>query len=368
MKEGIQDGSTEIVPNPKARTRWDYYRALQVNEELEFVSGNSHEVAEKLVQYVFDTHPDVPDFASGISYRFGQVQKVIEQYPKGSEVLQDVILIDFLEAEGRIQDGYTYVVTSTLISSHPDIPRPIHHAGHLVQKIKLPESVQRRSLTWNRWAQNTIKSGDMKKLFSEHPYLLGIEPARCTKLPVGNLVVELGEGLARIRTPIHRNHDLEDTWELPVDGEWGSGLDLWFVMTHVMEKDMLNLAATIGENMIDGRKLTPEVYAKSYVPILQLIELNPQLPIQGVLTDGSWIYSSELMKHFPEQPIARLHDLAGNVIELGPALELGLPEQADFATKDQTRRQAFLKGQYGVNVAARFIRPAEMRSVINRFG
>ena len=368
MKENIQGGSTVIEPNPNARTRWDYYRALRVNEEIALASGDSHEVAKKLVQYLFDTHPHVPDFASGISYRFGQVQKVIEQYPNGNEVLQGEILNDFLEAEGRIQDGYTYVVTSTLFSSHPDIPKPIHHAGHLVQKIMLPESVQRRSLTWNRWAQNTINSGDMEKLFSEHPYSLGIESARCTKLPVGNLVVELGEGLARVRTPIHRNYDLEATWELPVDGEWGSGLDLWFVMTHVMEKDMLNLAASIGENMIDGRKLTPEVYAKSYVPILQLIELNPHLPIQGVLTDGSWIYSSDLMKYFPEQPIARLHDLAGNVIDLGPALELGLPEQVDFATKDPTRRQAFLKGQYGVNVAARFIRPAQMRSVIGRFG
>lgn len=368
MGETIQGRPIKIEPNPSARTRWDYYRAIRANEDIELVSSSPHGAAKKLVEYIFDTHPDVPDFASGISYRFGQAQKVIEQYPKGSEILQDVILNDFQEAEGRFQDGHTYAVSPTIISSHPDIPRLISHGGHSVQKIQIPESIQRRSLAWNRWAQNIIKSGDIEKLFSESPYLLGIEPARGTKLPVGNLVVEIGEGLARIRTPAYRNHDLEERWELPVDSEWGSGLDLWFVMTHIMEKDMLSLAETIDEDMIDGRKLTPEVYVKSYVPILQLIDLNPQLPIQGVLSDGSWIYSPVLMSLFPQQPVASLHSIAGSVTDLGPALELGLPEQVDFSTKDPIRRQAFLEGQYGANVAARFIRPTEMRDIVRKFG
>ncbi len=368
MGETIQGRPIKIEPNPNARTRWDYYRAIRANEDIELASRSPFGVAKKLAEYVFDTHPHVPDFASGISYRFGQAQKVIEQYPKGSEILRDVILNDFQETEGRFQDGYTYAVSPTIISSHPDIPRRISHGGHFVQKIQLPESVQRRSLAWNRWAQNIIENGDMKKLFSESPYFLGIEPARGTKLPAGNLVVEVGEGLGRVRTPIYRPHDLEKVWGLPVDNEWGSGLDLWFIMTHIMEKDMLNLAETLGEDMIDGRKLTPEVYVKSYVPILQLIDLNPQLPIQGVLSDASWIYSPELMSLFPQQAVASLHSIAGNVIDLGPALELGLPEQVGFSTKDSTRRKAFLEGQYEANVAARFIGPSEMRNIVRRFG
>jgi hypothetical protein len=98
------------------------------------------------------------------------------------------------------------------------------------------------------------------------------------------------------------------------------------------------------------------------------MDLNPRLPIQGVMSDGTWAYSSELARVFPDQHISRLHDIAGKVIELGSAAELHLPEQIEFATVEPRRRAAYLAGQYSVGVAARFIDRQGMVDVLEQFG
>lgn len=358
-----------IIPYPRARTRWDYFRTQQVNEEIRETSGDSHATAGKLTRYIFDTHPDVLDLAPAVSHRFHQSQAVMARFPQGEKILEGTILARFQEAEERLKQGYSFVVTSTIIGSDPKRPSPMSYDGSLVQKINLPEQIQRRALAWNVWVQEMIKKSDIDKLFSHHPEWLGVKPAEGILFQAGNLMFEVVEGLGRLYLP-DRTHNLTKRWKLggnmswPDDGE----PDQWFVMTHIVEKDLLELSRKVGENMIDGKKLTPEVYARSYIPILQLIALNPQLSIKGVLSDGSWIYSQELTRLFPSQHISDLHDIAGDVVDIGTAGELNLPEQIDFATHDPTRREAFLEGRYKVNVAARFIDPEGMRGVIQRFG
>lgn len=358
-----------IVPYPGARTQWDYFRTQQVNEEIRETSGDSHATASKLTQYIFDTHPDVLDLPPAVSHRFHQSQAVMARFPQGEKILEKTILARFQEAEERFKQGYSFVVTSTVIGFDPKRPSPLSCDGSLVQKINLPEQIQRRALVWNVWVQEMIKKGDTDKLFSHHPEWLGIKPAEGTLFQAGNLMFEVVEGLGRLYIP-DRTHNLTKRWNLggnmswPDDGE----PDQWFIMTHIVEKDLLELSTKVGDNMIDGKRLTPEVYAKSYIPILQLIKLNPQLSIKGVLSDGSWIYSKELTKLFPQQAIAGLHDIAGDVVDIGTASELNLPEQIDFATHDSTRKKAFLEGRYGVSVASRFIDPDGMKKVLESFG
>lgn len=358
-----------ILPYPGARTRWDYARTEQVNEEVRKASGDSQATANRLTRYIFDTHPDVLDITPALSHRFHQSHAVMKRFPQGEKILEETILARFQDAEERLRQGYSFVVTSTVLSSNPAIPRPLFYEGQAVQKVNLPQDIQRRALAWNVWVQEMIKKGDTDKLFSHHPEWLGIKPAEGTLFQAGNLMFEVVEGLGRLYVP-DRKHSLTKRWKLGGNMNWPDGgePDQWFAMTHIVEKDLLELSMEVGDDMIDGRKLTPEVYAKSYIPILELIKLNPQLSIKGVLSDGSWIYSEELSKLFPQQPIASLHDIAGDVVDIGTASELNLPEQIDFATHESTRKKAFLEGEYKVNVASRFIDPDGMRKVLERFG
>lgn len=361
-------GRFGMEPYPGAKTRWDYFQALHTSDKLETAGGDLPRIVSILTRYIFGKHSDVLDLAPSVCYRYRQAQRIAGTHHNGESALAESILGHFLAAEHTLQKGYTRMSTPTLISSDQARPRPEIVNEELTQKVALPASILRRSLAWNHWVQNKINAGEIDELFCSSPLWHGIRPAEGTILPVGNLNIELVEGLARARTRAHLARDVERQWGLPTTDEWGSGLDLWFAMTHIIEKDLLRLTASIDPNMVDGMRLTPEVYAKSYIPILELMDLNPQLAIQGVLSEGTWAYSSELARLFPDQHISKLHAIAGKVIELGSAEELGLPEQATFATYDPTRKKAYQEGLYKANVAARFIDRAGMEAIIRQFG
>ena len=224
-----------------------------------------------------------------------------------------------------------------------------------------------KGLTWNRWAQNQIVNGNIHGLFGGHPEWVGVKLGDGSWLQAGNLMMEIADGLGRVRTPTHQNKNVEAQWGLQSSEERGAGLDQWFVMSHIADKELLRLAQGLGHGMVDGMKLTPETYARSYTPIMELMNLNLRLDIKGMLSDGTWAYSSELGKLFPHQHISRLHDIVGTVIELGTAAELNMPAQRDFAIGDAERNVAYLKGRYQIGIAARFIDRQGMDAVVAKY-
>jgi hypothetical protein len=356
----------EVTPYPGGN-RWDYFQVQGVNGLLCEAADDAEAAASGLMRYVFETNPDNLDLPPALWHRFQEAQRAMQTYPDGEAVFQTHILDHFRAAEGRMLEGYVSVDTATLISSDRTAPHPVIENGRLVQHIALPESVQRRALVWNRWMQKQVKEGRAAEVFGSHPAWVGVKLAEGSWLQVGNLMVEVADSLGRIRTRAHQEHDLEERWGLHASNEWGAGMDQWFVMTHIMDKELLELAAQLDPDMIDGMRLTPEVYARSYGPILELMRLNPRLKIKGVLSDGTWIYSDELRRQFPDQAVSQLHDVAGDVVNIGTAAELGMPAQVTFATHDPTRREAYEQGAYGVTIAARFIGPEAMQDVLDRY-
>ena len=360
--------SLRLQPFPDAQNIGDYFTAQVASRELDVIDNNPAACAEVLTRYTFHRNPESLDLATALSHRYQQAQDFMSQHPGGKELLNQSLLDYFKLVEQNLRSGFVAMPTNTIASSDPTRPKPELTAGELYQRVFIPESIQRRSLAWNSWAQAKIQAGEVDELFTDSIHRHGAKLASGALLPAGNLLVEVAEGLARVRTPVHRNHRVEELWEIPTDNEWGSGLDYWFVMSHVAEKGILKLAESIGPDMIDGMKLTPEVYVRSYNPVVELIDLNPHLNILGILSDGSWIYSRELAEVFPSHHVSKLHDVAGKVIELGTAEELGLPIQAMFATYNPERRRAYEKGEYQATVAARFISRQAMVSILDQFG
>jgi len=217
-----------------------------------------------------------------------------------------------------------------------------------------------------------IITGNATELFTDDICRHGAKAAIGQLLPVGNLWVEVAQGgLARARTPVHRGVDFENQLGVKYsnpDDLMGVGMADWYIMSHIAERGILNLAASLGPNMIDGMRLTPAVYVRSYSPIVDIIDMNPHLGIQGILSEGSWIYSSELAKVFPDQHVSELNAVAGTVVELGPAEEIGLSIQAVFATLNPEREAAFGSGEYRASVAGRFIDRQGMVGILKKFG
>jgi hypothetical protein len=185
-------------------------------------------------------------------------------------------------------------------------------------------------------------------------------------LQVGNLVIEVGDGRERLNRRPNRELNLAQRWGNPEDDKWGRHGN-WFAMSHIAEKDLLHLSEQVKPGMIHGMRLTPETYVQSYKDILEIIRLNPAFHINGVLSDGTWAYSDELAQVFPDQHISKLHDVAGDVVNIGTATELGMPIQEYFATLNPERRAAFVAGKYKVTIAARFIDVAGMEVAIAAF-
>jgi hypothetical protein len=345
----------------------DYFAARQASEAIEALSDEPDACAERLTQYVFNRTAQYLDLANAMTHRYGQASEFMSRYPNGHDLLRDGILNRFRSVEKRLNSGYIAMPTDTVISADPRQPSPELIAGELIQRVYVPPVIQSRTLAWNRWAQDKTQNGEVDTLFNDPTYRHGTKIAVGSLLPAGNLWVEVGEGLTRLRRAPH-GREAEQEFDLPTTDEWGSGLEFWFVMSHIAEKDILALSESVQPAMVDGLKLTPEVYARSYQPIIDLVDLNPQLDIKGILSDGSWIYSSELAEKFPDQHVSNLHDIAGKVVELGDADAIGLPIQALFATFDARRRAAYETGDYKVGVAARFIDPQGMIEVLGSFG
>ncbi len=360
MREFPSDSLT-IQPYPDGRSVWDYMHAVEAERQLGG-AADGHEAATILTRHIFGRHPFILDLPPAVLHRYRQSRQYMDSFPNGQAQLTDSILGHFTDAELLLQQGYANMQTVSIGGMAVSTPKPGTANGEWVQRVALPESMQRRSLVWNRWTQGQIKDGKIDQLFSTHPQWHGIKTAEGSLLPAGNLNIELVEGLARTKYDLRTY--AEETWQLPIGDKWGSGLELWFAMTHIIEKDLLKFASTLGPDMIDGMHLTPDVYAKAYKPIIELIDRNPQLGIQGALSDGTWAYSRRLAELFPDQHISKLHAIAGNVIELGTAEELHVPEQVRFATGEPRRRAAYEAGQYLVDVAARFITRDEMAQVV----
>lgn len=358
--------SLALAPYPDAPNVGAYFDARRATVSLE-TSNDPYENADALCHYVFHRHPDSLNLASELTYRYTQAAEYMSARPNGSNILNERFLSYFQGVHDRLMSGYVAMSTPTIISADNNRPQSEWVEGESCQRVYLPDTVRDRSLTWNKWAQQLIKDGKTEELFTGEFYRHGAKVAAGALLPVGNLWIEVGEGLARVRTRLHRSLEVESQWNLPTDGEWGSGLDFWFVMSHIVEKGILELSESIRPGMVDGMKLTPEVYVQSYKHVVDLIRLNPHLDIKGILSDGSWIYSHELTDVFPNQHVSRLHDIAGKVVELGPATLVGLPAQVKFATLNPVRQAAYETGGYKVGVAARFIDLKTMTKVLETF-
>lgn len=312
--------------------------------------------SDYLTEFLFRAYPNIPDYAPSLSDRFKSALFVMETYPHGRRVLMENISEYFTQKQKTLEAGYMLTPSSNYFG-YEGLTKIFTN----YERVNVTDQIAQRAITWNKFVQDMISSGQEEKLFTEHPYTQAIRPADGTKLPVGNLVVEVIPWAQRLETSAHIGQNLQERWSL------NDPPNQWFVMTHVMEKDMLNLARSLETNTIDGMHLTPEVYAKSYKQILDLIRINTHLNIPGVLSDATWIYSSELKKLFPNQAISKLHDMAGDVVELGPAEEIGMPEQVIFATQNQERKQAYEEGKYKVSVVSRFIDKAGMEAVVRRY-
>lgn len=350
------------------RSRWDHAQADWANRAIANVEGDVDKTAALLTRFIFETHPDVLDLPPAVHHRWEQSVHAIGVYKDGDAVLTEHLIAHYEQAARKFQAGYATAQTVTIQSADQMRPGPVVEHGMLVQNVTLPDSVQRKALRWNQWAQQTLKDADQGPdvLFGNHPAWVGAKLGDGAWLPVGNLMIEVAEGLGRIRTLHHQPHNVEDRWNIgPASNEWGDGLDQWFIMTHIKDKALLQLASRLGQHMIDGLQLTPQTYARSYIPIREIMEQNQHLAIRGVLSDGTWAYSSELFQLFPDQPISGLHDVAGDVVDLGTAADLGMDAQITFATHDARRREAFYKGEFNVHIASRFIDYDGMGRVLN---
>lgn len=346
----------------------DYFDAKQASEAIEAEIDDPEASTKWLTQYIFHRSSEHLDLVAAMTHRYQQADTFMSHYPNGHELLAGSILNHLQSVATRLQVGYVAMSTNTIISSTELV------AGELSQRVYIPPVIQSRSLTWNHWAQDRIREGEVDSLFTDSTYRHGMKVASGALLPAGNLWVEVGEGLARLRwapgpRDIEQQLGISETseWD-PIGDFWHKGFGRWFVMSHIAEKDILRLSESIRPGMIDSMKLTPAAYVQSYKPIIDLMDLNPQLAIEGILSDGSWIYSNELAQRFPDQHVSGLHDIAGQVVELGGAEEIGLAIQAMFATYDPKRHAAYESGDYKAGVAARFINREGMVSALSKFG
>ncbi len=353
------------VPDSGAR---GYFAARDATEALETHPGDPEANARSLTRFILNHDPSALDVVPSMTNRYQQAAGFMDRYPSGQEKLAEVILDRFITIHQCLEEGFVPQTTNTIIFSDPKRPPNQMLDGNMTQRLNLPPIIQARSLVWNEWAQQKIEDGQMGKLFTDEIYRHGVKVANGDLLPAGNLWVEVGEGLARIRGYHHWASELEVALGLGGRDYDDDSLTSWYVMSHIAEKGILDLSASLGPNMIDGKSLTDETYVKSYPPIVGLIDLNPHLDIKGILSDGSWIYSEELARVFPDQHVSKLHDVAGKVVELGPAEEIGKPIQAMFATLHPGRKAAYEAGEYRAGVAARFIDRGGMLAVTEQFG
>lgn len=350
---------------PGAKTRFDLSQAVYFTKLVSRDREDPRTVFGHLARFIFDHHPYVLDLPPAVSHRYHEARRVAEMFPQGTEGLYQRITAHFQEAEELFRQNQARAVAAT----------PSKRLQGEFQIVNLPLQIAERGLVWNHHAQTMVYQDKTEELFGKEPGWTATKLADGAWLSAGNLMFEVVQGgIARAVSRYHEQHNLEDRWGFTLPGEMSDwrDLDQWVVMTHIVDKGLLGVARELGVqshiDMIEGMKLTPAIYVRSYVDILQLMGLNPELGIRGILSEGTWIYDPTLKELFPQQSVAHLSEVAGDVVTLGTAKEMGLPLQAQFATHDSTRKKAFDEGKYPVQVVARFIDEQGMVAAIQSHG
>ncbi len=351
----------QIDPNASERSA---QLAGHFNQQLQGNMGST-ETAAVVTEYLFTTDPGSFDAGIHMRHRLAEARKAMLGYEGGETVLQTQILGYLGGAAREFEEGYAYSRTVQSVDGEVEI-NPV--------EINLPESVAKRSLGWNRWFREGFEGGGfdwLEGILADPTNCLSLKLASGDILPVGNLMVEVVQGVPRIQKPMHEAHRLTE--------RWGLGADDQVVMTHIISKTLQGIASGIAEregvSMFDGSKLTRRVYAQSYATIVDLVQRNPGLNIAGALSDGTWAYSNELARLNPRPSIGDLHgdlnergepaeggrpNILGDVVDLGVAEELGLPRQLGFALQHPVLRAAYDEGRYRGQIASRFITPDGM--------
>ncbi len=180
-----------------------------VNTKLIEAGENAQAAAQILVQFIFDSFPSVPDYSPALSIRFRDSLQVIDTFKGGRDLLQENILGYFRQVEADLRNGFSFSSNTDYFGS-----KPLRKEGRTATKVNLTGSIVEGSLAWNRFAQSKIENREMEQLFTEHPFTHAVRPAEGTKIPVGNLVVEVTPGVGRLELPAHRRQNLRARWGL----------------------------------------------------------------------------------------------------------------------------------------------------------
>lgn len=330
-------------------------------------------LASELVKYIFMHSPMVLDLPPRVAFRYNEAQRVMENYLEGEHLLNTALLQYFSLKEALYEKKHMYASTSWVVQPGIKIESIDHEPAVL---INLPKQAAARGVACARWCQSMIKNEKGNKLFNEDPLWTVVKLGSGAWLPVGNLMAEVCQGVPRIQSPAHDRKGVIRKLGFAKDivGPRDYAMDPWVVMTHIVDKKLLDLLERIGidENanmsMIEDHKLNVGIYCRSYPEIIDLIHRNPLLAIRGVLSDGTWIYWSGNEKFFPHQEVMKLHRVAGEKVVVGTAKELGMEAQVQFATMDPERRAAYEKGEFPVTVVARFIDEPGMIAATQKYG
>lgn len=391
-------GETRTLDLPIATKSWDYARgqpfdsyvhidqsqkhglralaeARIITELIQEHKHNPDILASDMVKYIFTHSPMVLDLPPQIAFRYNEAKRIMNNYPFGEQLLNQSLIKHFAFTEQLYKQKQ--MLASTTWITRPDIKIEATDFEPSLM-INLPDQVAARGHACAHWCQFMIKNGDANKLFNEDPQWSVVKLGSGAWLPVGNLMVEVCQGVSRIQSPAHDRKNVISRLGFAKDvdavGPREYAMDPWVIMTHIIDKQLLGLLEKIGEYenpsiaMIEDHKLNVGIYCRSYPEIIHLMRLNPLLTIRGVLSDGTWIYWSGNEKFFPNQEVARLHRVAGKKIVVGTADELGMEAQIKFATMNPERRAAYENGQFPVTIVARFINEQDMIAATKKYG
>lgn len=354
--------SISVRPNPDKPSRWEYFQARSMEHIVQNYRSEPEVLARELTHKIFDHHPDELDLPPHIYHRYKEVKRIMEVCGCSDVILNQALLNHFEEAKTNAIDGIALSTAVTL--------EPLQWNKTPAVKIHLPSEIQHRLITINTWIQTEIQNGNADQVFGQPPLWTVTKLVDGTWLPVGNLMVEVTQGVGRLRTPFHDEKDLIERWGFthPRASDMVD-LNRWVVMTHIVDKGLINGLNAIGRiyqlPLVPSLKLTKVAYIQSYQEIAELIKLNPHLDIPGVLSDGSWIYDPALADLFPDQEIAQLFSIAGDVVPIASAQAMHQPIQITFATGDATRKKAYGEGRYCPTITARFITNQQIQARID---
>jgi hypothetical protein len=330
-------------------------------------------LADKLIGYVFSHHPSILDLPPQMSHRYLQAAGIMDHIPNGKELLTTSLLTHLQTAERLLRENKMYATVGS-INKGDHIEYWDTEAAMI---INLPENIATRALHCNFWVQKMTTAREAQKLFTEDPFWTVVKLAEGSWLPVGNIMIEVGQSGFRIQSPVHDRAGVtrkfgyrrEET-AMPYEDL----TDHWVVTIHIIDSGLLKLLDQIGTEtespipMIDSPHLSPSIYCRAYSEMLELIYLNPALDIRGVQSDWTWIFWNGNARRFPHQPATQLHEIAGQVVDLGSAEELGDKAQIRFATQNKARAAALQDGTFQPWIVANFVRSNKIANIIKKYG